>query len=51
MKQKVKEVEESILEKKHQWLDKNIDNWYKLTPHIYDYHKEADKKLHAKGQN
>lgn len=46
MKQKVKQVENSIQDKKHKWLERNLEKWYNSTPHIYDYHKEADQKLH-----
>lgn len=47
MKQKVRQLEDSIQDKKHQWLERNLDKWNKSTPHIYDYHKQADKKLHS----
>ena len=51
MKQKVRQLEDSIQDKKHQWLERNLEKWHKNTPHIYDYHKEADKKLHQTSQN
>lgn len=49
MKQKVKQVETSIHDKKHKWLEKNLAKWHTSTPHIYDYHKDADQKLHKTG--
>ena len=51
MKQKVRQLEDSIEDKKQQWIQNNITNWYQSTPQIYDYHKQADKKLHSTSQN
>ena len=40
-------VEQSIDNKKQDWVKTTHDNWVKKTPFIYEYHKEADAKLHT----
>jgi len=47
MKHKIQRVEQSIFSKKKEWITANTEEWLSNTPFIYDYHKEADKKLHA----
>ena len=47
MRHKIKRVEESIFTKKKEWINANTQTWIENTPFIYNYHKEADKKLHT----
>ena len=47
MKHKIQRVEQSIFSKKKEWIAANTEEWLSSTPFIYDYHKEADKKLHT----
>ena len=51
VKQKITEIENNLQKKQNNWHAKNLDKWYKSTPQIYDYHKDADLKLHKIGKN
>jgi|DEB0MinimDraft_12_1074336.scaffolds.fasta_scaffold133386_2 hypothetical protein len=43
---KSSKIEKSIINKKKDWITTNTSNWIKATPLIYDFHREADAKLH-----
>ena len=51
IKHKINEIEDNLHNKKHMWLSRNLDKWNKCTPHIYDYHKDMDQKLHKASTN
>jgi len=47
LEHKINKVEQSIFETKKGWHRSNHQKWLDNTPFIYDYHKDADSKLHT----